>query len=73
MANILTSTALTSNSKQLDIKNTMIAVMFLLEANILDHISESSADAVASKAPGKLEGLVNKLGSIAKFLAAIDA
>ncbi|KAG5349643.1 hypothetical protein C0989_002600 [Termitomyces sp. Mn162] len=70
MTSILASTALTT--KNIKLKNTVIAVAFLLEADIADSISATLAEAVASKTLRKLKGLVNKISSSAKFLSAND-
>ncbi|KAG5337664.1 hypothetical protein C0989_009053 [Termitomyces sp. Mn162] len=59
-------------SKLPELKNAALAVAFLLDADVMDHISETLANAVGDKAIGHLEGLVKKLGSMANFLAASD-
>ncbi|KAG5332063.1 hypothetical protein C0989_007281 [Termitomyces sp. Mn162] len=71
LVNILATAALMSKLPEL--KNTALAVAFLLDADVMDHISETLANAVVDKAIGRLEGLVEKLGSMANFLAASDA
>ncbi|KAG5733049.1 hypothetical protein E4T56_gene3551 [Termitomyces sp. T112] len=60
-------------SKLPELKNTALAVAFLLNANVMDHILETLANMVADKAIGRFKGLVEKLGSTANFLAASDA
>ncbi|KNZ77680.1 hypothetical protein J132_04499 [Termitomyces sp. J132] len=71
LVNILATAALTSKLPEL--RNAALAVAFLLDADIMDCVSDTLADAVAAKALGRIEGLVEKLGSTADFLAANDA
>ncbi|KNZ72329.1 hypothetical protein J132_04019 [Termitomyces sp. J132] len=71
LVNILATAALMS--KLLELRNMALAVAFLLDADVMDHVLETLANAVADKAIGRLEGLVEKLGSMANFLAASDA
>ncbi|KAG6862576.1 hypothetical protein C0993_002550 [Termitomyces sp. T159_Od127] len=51
----------------------VIVVAFLLEANITDVLSNSLVEAMASKTQVKLVGIVDKIGSTAKFLTANNA
>ncbi|KAG6883857.1 hypothetical protein C0993_003305 [Termitomyces sp. T159_Od127] len=71
LVTILTTAALTS--KQSKLKSTTLVVAFLLKANITNHISDTLAEAVATKTIDKISMLVDKLGLTADFLAANDA
>ncbi|KNZ71521.1 hypothetical protein J132_09183 [Termitomyces sp. J132] len=68
---ILATAAL--HSKPSKLKSTVLAAAFLLKANVTDQASNIFAEAIPSKALGRLSGLVKKLGSMAKFLTANDA
>lgn len=70
LTNILVTAALTSKPPEL--KSTVIAVAFILEADIADRVSDTLAAAVASKATDRLEGLIGKLGTSIEFLSAND-
>ncbi|KAG5351273.1 hypothetical protein C0989_007146 [Termitomyces sp. Mn162] len=56
--------------KQLDLKNTALAIALLLETDITDHISTSLMNTVTDKAIKRFNNLFDKLSTIAKFLAA---
>ncbi|KAG6877438.1 hypothetical protein C0993_007319 [Termitomyces sp. T159_Od127] len=71
IVSILATTAL--SSKLSEMRSTVLAGALLLEADVADHTADSIADAIATKALGKLSGLVEKLGSTAEFLTANDA
>ncbi|KNZ78645.1 hypothetical protein J132_11086 [Termitomyces sp. J132] len=60
-------------SKPAKIKNAVLAMAFLLEADIMDQILSSLADAITTKTMGRLSNLVKKLSTMAEFLAANDA
>ncbi|KAG5350622.1 hypothetical protein C0989_010093 [Termitomyces sp. Mn162] len=68
---ILATTAL--YSKLAEMKNAVLAMAFLLEADVMDQISSSLADAIMTKTMGRLSDLVKKLGTMAKFLTANNA
>ncbi|KAG5349626.1 hypothetical protein C0989_002689 [Termitomyces sp. Mn162] len=70
LISILATAALYSKPSKL--KSTTLAVTFLLKADVMDQVSNVLAEAITSKALGRLSGLVEKLGSMAKFLTAND-
>ncbi|KAG6878484.1 hypothetical protein C0992_008044 [Termitomyces sp. T32_za158] len=70
LVNILATAALTS--KPAELKNAAIAVAFLLDADITDHVSSTLSDAVATKALGCFAGLAEKLNTVTNFLVAND-
>ncbi|KAG5721647.1 hypothetical protein E4T56_gene14634 [Termitomyces sp. T112] len=71
LVSILATAAL--SSKQAEMRNTMLVAAFLLKANIADNVASDLADRIASKTLGSLSGLIEKLSSTAKFLAANNA
>ncbi|KAG5335112.1 hypothetical protein C0989_002375 [Termitomyces sp. Mn162] len=60
-------------SKLNDLKRMALAIAFILDADISDHVSDILAEAVASKVLGCLEGTTDILSSTASFLVANDA
>ncbi|KNZ72744.1 hypothetical protein J132_01948 [Termitomyces sp. J132] len=71
LVTILATAALTL--KQLKLKNATIVVAFLLETDITNHVSNALAEAVTRKTVDRIGELVEKLGSMANFLAANNA
>ncbi|KAG6882616.1 hypothetical protein C0993_009844 [Termitomyces sp. T159_Od127] len=71
LVSILATAAL--YSKPAESKNTVLAIAFLLEADITDQVSSTLVDTFLTKAMGRLSSLVVKLGSTAEFLVANDA
>ncbi|KAG5349901.1 hypothetical protein C0989_001345 [Termitomyces sp. Mn162] len=71
LTSILATTALTSNQAKL--KSTILAVTFLMEADVYNQVLNVLANIVAAKALGKLNSMVGKLSSIAEFLNANNA
>ncbi|KAG5338436.1 hypothetical protein C0989_007284 [Termitomyces sp. Mn162] len=61
IVNILVTAALTP--KPPDLKNAALDTTFLLDTDIADHVSISLANVVATKALGRIEEIVKKLGS----------
>ncbi|KAG5348795.1 hypothetical protein C0989_008103, partial [Termitomyces sp. Mn162] len=51
-------------------KNAVLAMAFLLKVDITDQILSSLADAIMTKTMGRLSNLVEKLSTMARFLAA---
>ncbi|KAG6884074.1 hypothetical protein C0992_007061 [Termitomyces sp. T32_za158] len=70
LINILATTAVASKLDNL--KQAALAVAFILNVDVSDHLSDTLANAVASKMLGRIEGITNKLSSMADFLAAND-
>ncbi|KAG5335541.1 hypothetical protein C0989_001043 [Termitomyces sp. Mn162] len=71
MVNILVTATL--GPKTPDLKHAAIAVAFLLDTDISDHVLDSLMEAVTTKALGQFEGLITKLSSTADFLTANNA
>ncbi|KAG6875071.1 hypothetical protein C0992_005320 [Termitomyces sp. T32_za158] len=70
LVSILVTTALASRLE--DLKRVAIAVAFNLEPDVTDYISDTLAEAVASKAIDHLGGLIERLNSSVDFIAAND-
>lgn len=70
LINILVTAAL--SLKQADLKTVAIVVAFLLDANVMDHVSDTLVEAVATKTAKHLDNLVGKLSSSADFITASD-
>ncbi|KAG5724629.1 hypothetical protein E4T56_gene3672 [Termitomyces sp. T112] len=68
MTSILITAVLTSTPTEL--KAMAIAVAFILEANIMDHVSDSLVDTVISKTADWLDNMVGRLNTSIDFLAA---
>ncbi|KAG5349330.1 hypothetical protein C0989_004596, partial [Termitomyces sp. Mn162] len=71
LVNTLVMAALASKLDEL--KCTALAMAFLLDANITDHVSGALVDTVVAKAFRHIETLVNKLSTTGDFLAAYNA
>ncbi|KAG6876298.1 hypothetical protein C0993_004189, partial [Termitomyces sp. T159_Od127] len=71
MVNILVTAAI--SSKPEDLKQAIITVTFLLDANITDHISDSLTQAVATKAIDCIGDLIKKLEILIDFLVTNNA
>ncbi|KAG6895126.1 hypothetical protein C0992_003050 [Termitomyces sp. T32_za158] len=71
LVSILATAAIAS--KLDDLKRAALAIAFILDADISNHVSDTLTEAVASKVLGRLEGTTDKLSSTAAFLVANDA
>ncbi|KAH0585707.1 hypothetical protein H2248_008919 [Termitomyces sp. 'cryptogamus'] len=71
MVSILVTAGLTPKSPEL--KHTIIAVAFLINANVEGHMSDHLADNVVAKTMGKIGGLVEKRSTTADFFANVAA
>ncbi|KAG6874701.1 hypothetical protein C0992_006930 [Termitomyces sp. T32_za158] len=71
LVSILVTAAIASRLE--DLKRAAIAVAFILESDVTDHVSDTLANAVASKTIHHLGGLIEKLGSLVDFITANDA